>query len=142
MMMPAEWDRHEATWLAWPHETSDWPGKFTTVPWVYAEIIRHLSRVEKVRILVNDGEAQHKASRILQKSGADVNAVEFFTIPTDRSWTRDFCPIFVRNANGAPVLLNWKFNGWAKYSNYQRDDAVTAKLQEALGFEMRTPEWK
>jgi agmatine deiminase len=140
--MPAEWDRHEATWLAWPHETSDWPGKFATVPWVYAEIIRHLSRVEKVRILVNDGEAQHKASRILKKSGADLNAVEFFTIPTDRSWTRDFCPIFVRDTNGAPVLLNWKFNGWAKYSNYERDDAVAAKLQEPLGFETRTPEWK
>jgi agmatine deiminase len=140
--MPAEWDRHEATWLAWPHETSDWPGKFATIPWVYSEIVRHLSRVETVRILVNDGEAQNKASRILKKSGADMNAVEFFTIPTDRSWTRDFCPIFVRNANGAPVLLNWRFNGWAKYSNYQRDDAVTAKLQEALGFEMRTPEWK
>lgn len=142
MMMPAEWDRHEATWLAWPHETSDWPGKFATIPWVYGEIIRHLSRVEKVRILVNDRQAQHKASRILKKSGANMNAVEFFTIPTDRSWTRDFCPIFVRDANGAVVLLNWKFNGWAKYSNYERDDAVTAKLEEPLGFEMRTPEWK
>jgi agmatine deiminase len=68
MIMPAEWDRHEATWLAWPHEISDWPGKFATILWVYSEIVRHLSRFETVRILVNDGEAQHKASRILKKS--------------------------------------------------------------------------
>jgi agmatine deiminase len=142
MRMPAEWDRHEATWLAWPHETSDWPGKFAAIPWIYGEIVRHLSRVEKVRILVNDREAQHKARRILKKSGADMNAVEFFTIPTDRSWTRDFCPIFVHDANGAPVLLNWKFNAWAKYSNYERDDRVTEALQEPLGFEMCTPEWQ
>jgi agmatine deiminase len=142
MRMPAEWDRHEATWLAWPHETTDWPGKFAAIPWVYGEIVRHLSRVEKVRILVDDGEAQQKASRVLKKSGADMNAVEFFIIPTDRSWTRDFCPIFVRDPNGALVLLNWKFNGWAKYSNYERDAVVTGKLQEPLGVEMRTPEWK
>jgi agmatine deiminase len=141
MRMPAEWDRHEATWLAWPHETTDWPGKFATIQWVYGEIVRHLSRVEKVRILVEDAEAQRKASRVLKKSGADMNAVEFFAIPTDRSWTRDFCPIFVRDPDGVPVLLNWKFNGWAKYSNYERDDRVAAKLQEPLGLDMRTPEW-
>ncbi len=142
MRFPAEWERHEATWLAWPHETSDWPGKFAPIQWVYGEIVRHLSRVEKVRILVNDREAQQKASRILRKSGADLNAVEFFTIPTDRSWTRDFCPMFVRDGEAAQILLNWKFNGWAKYANCERDDRVTERLGEQLGLAMRTPEWR
>jgi agmatine deiminase len=142
MTLTAEWERHEATWLAWPHEISDWPGKFAPIPWVYGEIVRHLSRVEKVRILVNDQEAKQKASRVLKKSGADMRAVEFFPIPTDRSWTRDFCPMFVRDGRGAPVLLNWKFNGWAKYANCERDDLVTERLREPLGLEMRTPEWK
>jgi agmatine deiminase len=142
MLLPAEWERHEATWLAWPHETSDWPGKFAPIQWVYGEIIRHLSRVEKVRILVNDGETQQKAGRVLKKSGAEMNAVEFFVIPTDRGWTRDFCPMFVRDARDAAVLLNWKFNGWAKYANCERDDAVTGKLQGPLGLAMRTPEWR
>ena len=52
--MPAEWEPHQATWIAWPHNRSDWPGKFATIPWVYAEIVRNLARVERVNILVND----------------------------------------------------------------------------------------
>lgn len=142
MRFPAEWERHEATWLAWPHETSDWPGKFAPIQWVYGDIVRRLSRVERVRILVNDENARQKASRVLKKSGADLNAVEFFTIPTDRSWTRDFCPLFVRDASNRQVLLNWNFNGWAKYANCERDDLVTERLSEPLGLEMRTPEWR
>src|SRR5438270_13253461 len=111
--MPAEWEPHEATWLAWPHEITDWPGKFAPIQWVYGEIVRHLSRVERVRILVDDSEVEQKARRVLKKSGAELAAVEFFTIKTDRSWTRDFCPIFVRAENGERTILNWRFNGWA-----------------------------
>lgn len=140
--MPAEWETHVATWLAWPHETSDWPGKFAPIPWVYGEIVRHLSRVEKVRILISGKEAEHKARDVLQKSGAEMAAVEFFQAPTDRSWTRDYCPIFVRQSKAGRTLLNWHFNGWAKYPNSKRDDAVTAKLAPKLKLPMVTPEWK
>jgi agmatine deiminase len=139
--MPAEWEKHAATWLAWPHETSDWPGKFAPIPWVYGEIVRHLSRVEKVRILISDKEAEQKARKSLAKSGADMAALEFFLAPTDRSWTRDYCPIFVRTPKGEPALLNWQFNGWAKYQNSKRDDAVTAKLAPKLKLPLITPEW-
>src|SRR5438128_2089978 len=52
--MPAEWEPHAATWIAWPHERSDWPGKFATIPWVYTEIVRHLHTSETVHLLVND----------------------------------------------------------------------------------------
>jgi agmatine deiminase len=138
--MPAEWEPHVATWLAWPHEVSDWPGKFAAIPWIYGEIVRHLSRAERVRILVNDQQAAQKARRVLDKSDVNLNAVEFFPIPTDRSWTRDFCPMFVKNAAGERAMLNWRFNGWAKYSNSLRDDAVTEQLQQPLGLRMFTPE--
>jgi agmatine deiminase len=139
--MPAEWAKHAATWLAWPHETSDWPGKFTPIPWVYGEIVRHLSRVEKVKILITGKDAEQKARKVLEKSGAQMAAVEFFHVPTDRSWTRDYCPIFVRNSKGEGVALNWRFNGWAKYANSKRDDAVTAKLKPTLKRLTITPEW-
>lgn len=139
--MPAEWEPHEATWIAWPHEKTDWPGKFAPIQWIYGEIVRHLSQVEKVHILIQDIEAKQKAKRILKKCGACLDAVRFFPIPTDRSWTRDFCPIFVRSRDGERGLLNWRFNGWAKYENSQRDDAVTEAIAPQLGFRLWTPEW-
>ena len=139
--MPAEWEPHEATWLAWPHELTDWPGKFAPIPWVYGEIVRHLSRVEKVRILVQDSEAEQKARRVLRKCHAEMAAVEFFKISTDRSWTRDYCPIFVRSSSGERTMLNWHFNGWAKYGNWKHDDAVTECLAQRLGIRACTPMW-
>lgn len=138
--MPAEWETHEATWLAWPHETTDWPGKFAPIQWVYGEIVRHLSRIEKVRILVQDAAAEQKIKRILKRTGAQLTSVEFFRYPTDRSWTRDFCPIFVRNSSGVRGALNWRFNGWAKYPNAANDDAVTPQIAQQLGLAMWTPE--
>src|ERR1700679_3571401 len=76
--MPAEWEPHEATWLPWPHEKTDWPGKFEPIPWLYGEIVRHLSRVERVRILIEDGGAEQRARKILKKCQAAMEAVEFF----------------------------------------------------------------
>src|SRR3954453_3071440 len=139
--MPAEWEPHEATWLAWPHEISDWPGKFAPIPWIYGEIVRHLSRVENVRILVDNVDVEEKARRILSKCHANMAAVQFFQIKTDRSWTRDFCPIFVKDEMRECRMLNWRFNGWAKYGNAENDDAVTAALSEQLGIRMDSPMW-
>jgi len=139
--MPAEWETHEATWLAWPHEVTDWPGKFAPIQWVYGEIVRHLSRVEKVRILVQDADVEARARRVLKKAQGQMEAVEFFHVLTDRSWTRDFCPIFARPDRGELTLLNWQFNGWAKYSNAQYDNAVTETLSQQLGLPCHTPHW-
>jgi agmatine deiminase len=130
--MPAEWEPHEATWLAWPHEESDWPGKFEPIRWVYGEIARCLAEVERVRLLVPDKSAQADARRVFKKSGVNLSAVDFYTCPTDRSWTRDFAPIFVRDAEGLVTISNWKFNGWAKYRNHKRDDAVPDFISKTL----------
>jgi agmatine deiminase len=131
--MPAEWEPHAATWLAWPHERSDWPGKFATIPWVYVEVVRQLVRGERVRILVRDAAMERASRKMLGRAGVDLARVDFFRVPTDRSWTRDFCPLFVRRHDGDVALTNWKFNAWAKYPNWRRDDRVPDRLARLLG---------
>jgi agmatine deiminase len=138
--MPAEWESHEATWIAWPHEKSDWPGKFMPIPWVYASIVKHLARVERVRILVEDAEAEDSVRRILRKGGASSENVEFFHVKTNRSWTRDYGPIFVRDEAGEKFALDWHFNGWAKYDNWQADDSVSEQLASSFHWPLCRPE--
>lgn len=130
--MPAEWEPHEATWIAWPHEKSDWPGKFAPIPWVYGEIVRHLSRVEKVRVVVRDEADEKAASRVFDKSSARMENVEFFRWPTNRSWLRDTAPIFVKNSVGQVAATDWKFNAWAKYPNFQFDDKLPSLIAKKL----------
>jgi len=130
--MPAEWEPHEATWLAWPHERTDWPGKFTPIPWVYGDIVRRLARVEKVRILVDDAAAEKSARRVFAKCAVNMNAVEFFRHSTNRSWTRDYCPIFVRNNKGEVAVTDWIFNGWAKYDNWRTDNKIPSFAAKRL----------
>jgi len=133
--LPPEWDRHEATWIGWPHETSDWPGKFAPIPWVYAEIVRRIAPGEKVRVLVNSGARRLQARSVLARAGADLAAVEFFTVQTDRGWTRDFGPIFVvrdRGEGGALGVAGFRFNGWAKYSNCRLDAAAARAVARRL----------
>jgi agmatine deiminase len=144
--MPAEWIQHEATWIAWPHERTDWPGKFAPIPWIYADIVRHLARVERVRILVNDAEGRKSARRILTKSGADLAAVDFYLVPTNRGWTRDFGPIFVKKTDqidgGGVALTNWRFNAWAKYDDWPKDDAATGRIIPKLKLHSWEPAYK
>jgi agmatine deiminase len=137
--MPAEWEPHEGTWIAWPHEKSDWPGKFQTVPWVYGEIVRHLARVERVHILVNDGDAEQRVRKLLTRAHAEMAAVDFLHCPTNRSWTRDYGPIFVHDEHGQVDITDWQFNGWAKYDNWQVDDAVPAQVAHRLGMRSVKP---
>ena len=136
--MPAEWDRHDSTWIAWPHNAEDWPGKFQPIPWVYSEIVRHLSQVEEVNILVNDEKAERAARRILLRAGANIARLHFHHWRTDRIWLRDSGPIFVKNDAGASAVTNWKFNAWAKYPNWQNDDQIpehVARLQDVRRFD-------
>ncbi|MBL8228228.1 MAG: agmatine deiminase family protein [Bryobacterales bacterium] len=130
--MPAEWEPHAATWLAWPHERSDWPGKFAPVPWVYGEVVRYLSQVETVSILIPDAGTEKSARTVLTKSGSNLQRVEFVHCPTNRSWTRDSCPIFVRDGAGRVAMTHWRFNGWAKYANHEHDAAIPLLLRKRL----------
>jgi len=130
--MPAEWEPHEATWLSWPHERTDWPGKFAPIPWAFAEIVRHLSRVERAVLLVEDRVAESKVRAILNKAGANLGAVSFFRIPTDRGWMRDSGPICVRTESGEIGFNHFAFNGWAKYPNHKKDAAVVSRANQKL----------
>jgi agmatine deiminase len=136
--MPAEWAEHAATWIAWPHNAADWPGKFQAIPWVYADIVRSLSRVEDVHILVNDALAEKRARGILLRAGAKLARVHFHQWPTNRVWTRDSGPIFVKKQD-ALAITNWKFNAWAKYDNWQLDNEIPKHVSELLKLPTWTP---
>jgi agmatine deiminase len=141
--MPAEWEPHEATWLAWPHNPTDWPGKLPAIQWVYGEIVRKLVPGERVRILVNSAKHEAQARHVLKRAGADSRRVEFFRWPTNRGWTRDFGPICVKR-NASPsgrrsgrtgqgrqgaraarvAVVRFAFRGWAKYPDWRKDDTI------------------
>src|SRR5271167_3400373 len=165
--MPAEWEPHDATWLAWPHYRDDWPGKFEPIPWVYAEIIRHLARRERVELIVTDAASEKRARKVLDRANALCDNVCFHRWPTNRVWTRDSGCIFVTTPSFArpdsrgrlsprgsrpgghdfsradelpeqsgalaPELfgVKWRFNAWAKSSNYQHDEKIGSLMARA-----------
>ncbi len=130
--MPAEWEPHEGTWLGWPHELTDWPGKFAPIPWAFAEIVRHLARVERVFLFVESRAAESRVRTILKKSHVNLDAVTFFRVPTDRGWMRDSGPICVKNSSGEVAFNNFVFNGWAKYSNHKKDAQIVFRANKSL----------
>lgn len=136
--MPAEWEAHAATWIAWPHHRADWPGKYHAIPWVYAEIVRHLHRSEEVRILVNGPGGREQARQALHKYDMNWNRITFWSIPTNRAWTRDYGPIFLKNADGNVAMTCWRFNAWAKYPNWRRD----SKVPEHINKKLQLPCWQ
>src|SRR5690349_10580396 len=107
--MPAEWEGHKSTWIGWPHNRSDWPGRFEPIPWVYADIVRHLSRVEQVNIIVHNRAERARARKVLTRASVDLKNVKFHLWPTNRVWTRDSGPIFIKSSNKV-AITNWRFN--------------------------------
>ena len=138
--MPAEWEPHQATWLAWPHNPEDWPGKFQPIPWLYAEIVRLLAAHEQVHLLVEDARGERRAQSVLERAGANLDQVSFHRWRTDRGWLRDSGPIFVRNVEGRVALTNWRFTAWAKYAAWHLDAEIPGRVKELLGFSAWEPE--
>ena len=134
--MPAEWERHEATWLGWPHNPTDWPDKLDTIRWVYAEMVRKIAAGERVRILVNSRREAALARRYLTRAGAGTKGVEFLVHPTNRGWMRDSGPVFVRGRRGRraeTAIVHFHFNAWAKYSDWRKDRRVPEMAAKRLG---------
>ncbi|MBI2421559.1 MAG: agmatine deiminase family protein [Candidatus Hydrogenedentes bacterium] len=124
LRLPAEWEPHEATLLAWPVNTRDWPGKFQPIPWVFAEMVRQISREERVWLIVPSDAVAQKARRILERAHACLDRVHFLELELDRGWMRDCSPAFVLRKDGKQTLreaVHFAFNAWAKYPNWQRD---------------------
>jgi agmatine deiminase len=137
---PAEFEKHTATWIGWPHNKLDWPGKFTPIPWVYGEITRRIAEGEKVRILVENDAHKQKALNVLQSCHAPLGNVEFYKFPTDRGWTRDSGPCFTYN-NSEKTVLAFKFNAWAKYSNYKKDCKLPGFISKKSGLPLLPAEY-
>jgi len=142
--MPAEWEPHAATWLAWPHYHGDWPGKFEPIPWVYAEIIRNLAKHERVELIVNNAASARQARRVLERADAYSPDINFHRWPTNRVWLRDSGCIFLKEihvgtaALGRPgpearhaLALKFRFNAWAKYSNWRHDEKIGSLMAKA-----------
>ena len=140
--MPAEWEPHSATWLGWPHNKTDWPGKFQPIPWVYAEIVRNLARNEVVELLVNDARAEEQARDMLDKANALSANVRFRRVRTNRGWMRDSAPIFVRRPgkDGPIAAVNWRFNAWAKYPDWRNDAKASEQIVQWTGMPSFLPE--
>jgi agmatine deiminase len=140
--MPAEWETHRATWIAWPHHEPDWPGKFEPIPWVYAEIARVLALYEPVEIVCQSKEIVESARTMLTAHGARLDRIRLHVVPTDRVWLRDSAPIAVHDAAGDVVLLDWKFNAWAKYDNWALDDQVGTAVASITRLRREEPRWR
>lgn len=133
LRMPAEWERHDATWIGWPHHEPDWPGKFAPIPWVYTEIVRALGRFERVEILCHDEQVAEEAQACLRLHGVEEGQYRLHLQPTDRVWLRDSGATGVHLADGSTALVRWGFNAWAKYDNFALDNEVPARMAEISG---------
>jgi len=137
--MPAEWEKHEATWIAWPHHEPDWPGKLAAIPWVYGEIVRALAPYERVEILCHNSGVEDNARTVLESHAVPESGYRLHRVETDRVWLRDSAPSAVLRADGTAELINWDFNAWAKYDNYSRDVTVGAAIERITGLDRVQP---
>jgi agmatine deiminase len=137
---PAEWERHDATWIAWPHYEPDWPGHFEPIPLVYAEIVHALHSHERVEILCNDETVRADAATVLAARGVDSSTYRLHLCPTDRVWLRDSAPTAVQNSGGAVELVRWGFNAWAKYENFSADARIGTEIARMTGLPLREPQ--
>ncbi len=143
--MPAEWGPHKATWLNWPHNPTDWPGKMSAVQKIYAELTQKLAAVESVCILVNSERHEMRARAYLKQAQADLVNIHFYHIPTNRSWIRDYGPTFVTDNRTKMKLkraISFRFNGWARYPAHKKDDSVPLELAHRLNLKMISAKWK
>ena len=140
--MPAEWELQKSTWIAWPHNKKDWPGKFQGIPSVFAVIVSALSRVQLVNILVNNKSDRREVIVALKKFGTKINNIRLINCKTDRSWTRDSLPIFLKLKGNKKILSKWEFNAWAKYKNFKKDNKAYLKIKKAIKIDVIKPKFK
>ena len=139
LRMPAEWEKQKSTWIAWPHNNKDWPNKFDLIPETFAKIIFHISKDQIVNILVENNILKKRAILILRNFKVNFSNIKFKFCKTDRVWLRDSFPIFVKNNQNEKILINWKFNSWAKYYNFNKDNSIIYKIKKILNLRVISP---
>jgi agmatine deiminase len=141
--MPAEWERHEATWIVWPHNLDTWPGKFAPIPDAYVKMVCALHQHERVNICTNDAESAVRARGLLSRAGVDLSTIQFHEIPTNDTWVRDHGPIFITRVfeeTNQLAVTDWIFNSWGqKYGPWDLDDVVPQKIAELFELQCFIP---
>ena len=140
--MPAEWEKQESTWVAWPHNKKDWPNKFELIPDIFAQIIAKISKFQKVNILIENKNLKKKIYLILKSYLANTKNINYTICKTNRAWLRDSFPIFVKNKLNQKVLIDWGFNSWAKYKNFNHDNKIGIKIKKFLNLDSVRPKFK
>jgi len=131
--MPAEWETHAATWIAWPHHEPDWPGKLAPIPWVYAELVRALTQYERVEILCHNETVAENARLLLSAHSVSGDKYRLHMAENDRVWLRDSAPTGVIRSDNKVELIDWGFNAWAKYDNYSKDADIGRVIERITG---------
>jgi agmatine deiminase len=131
--LPAEWEKHQATLLAFPHNGNDWPGKYQAIQWAFVEIIRKVALYENVLLAVRSPAHRKRVHTMLKQAHADTAQVRYIILNTNRSWMRDSGPIVVQRSDGTREALQFRFNGWAKYPDHQLDAKIPPAVASALG---------
>jgi agmatine deiminase len=139
---PAEWENQQGILLCFPHNGKDWPAKYGAIQWAFIEFIKKVSLYEKVVLIVADGLLKDKVTGLLIKAHVDMSNIDFILYKTNRSWMRDSGPIIVKTNKGTSEAINFNFNGWAKYKNYQLDKEVPHKVSDYLGIPLVQAEYK
>ena len=140
--MPAEWEKQKSTWVAWPHNKKDWPNKFELIPDIFAQIIAKISKFQKVNILIENKNLKKKIYLILKNYLANTKNINYTICKTNRAWLRDSFPIFVKNKLNQKVLIDWGFNSWAKYKNFNHDNKIGIKIKKFLNLDSVIPKFK
>jgi agmatine deiminase len=138
---PAEWAKHTATWLSWPHKEESWPGKIETIYKPYCEFIKIVAEGELVRINVADADMEAFAKSELEKVGADLGKIEFYHFASNDAWCRDHGPAFLINtATKQKAIVDWGYNAWGgKYPPFDLDDVIPTKIAEHFGLPVYHP---
>ncbi len=140
LRMPAEWEKHSAIWLAWPHDEISFPGRIPKVENDVVKIISAIHQSEQVELLVLDGHMKAKASEMLKTAGVDLAKVTFRVTNYMDGWMRDCGGIFVKDEAGKTLVVKWIFNVWGgKFPDLLPDDVLPFKIQEWLGLQMLQP---
>lgn len=138
---PAEWEKQQGILLCFPHNGNDWPGKYEAIQWAFVEFIKKVTTFEEVFLVVADEKLKAKVIAMLEIASVNTNAVSFIIHKTNRSWMRDSGPIIVKNGTKREAL-DFNFNGWAKYNNYQLDKWVPRMVAKFLDIPVQQVTYK
>jgi agmatine deiminase len=121
--MPAEWEKHEGTWLQWPNDRII-RGYERDLERIWLTMVDVLHEHENVHILVcDDLHKEHIASQ-LEYYLISLKNIDFSIIPTYDVWARDNGPIFVMDELNELFITDWIFNGWGGRYPWQQENEV------------------